>query len=331
MRHARRNGGGGRQGARCALALVAFAATACAAREPVSLADRLITEAPPGVELPELLPGWSAGVTVPAEAPETLELPPIQSKTSELPAIETTDPELAAALAAIDDEPTADAYRRAGEAYRRVRVFDQAYRHLSRAVALAPQDARNRDALTRLWRDSGEDAAALPEAYRAVHFAPDSATVQNTLGTVLLGLGQTAEAVRAFARAATLAPGAAWAWSNLCYASWMAGHVTDARTHCGRALAIDADFQPARNNLGLVLAAIGDLEGAEREFGAAGAAAAEFNMGVVHLARREFALARDRFAAALAADPSLWRAQEMAAAVERLDVDSRARVVGRYP
>jgi len=318
------------QGAWRALALAtAVLGAACAARQSPSLNDRLITQAPPGAELPELLPGWPAPVADASPFAELAKPPAIEPKTSDLPSIETTDPQLAAALEALGRSPSADAHRRVGAAYRRVHVYDQAYRHLSQAVALAPDDVRNREALARLWRDWGVAEEALPEAYRAVHLAPDAVWAQNTLGTVLVSLGEFRAAVSVFERVTALEPTTAWTWSNLCYASLMAGQGAQARSQCEQALVFDPGFGPARNNLGLVLAAEGDLDGAEREFRAGGAAAADFNMGVVHMARHEFALARERFLAALAADPALGQARRMADDAERLERDRQAVQVGR--
>jgi len=302
---------------------------ACAARQPPSLNDRLIRQAPPGAELPELLPGWPVPAAETSPFAELATPPAIEAKSSDLPSIETTDPELAAALEALSRSPSAEAHRRVGVAYRRVRVYDQAYRHLSQAVALAPDDVRNREALARLWRDSGVADEALPEAYRAVHLAPDAAWAQNTLGTVLVGLGEFRAAVSVFERVTALEPTAAWTWSNLCYASLMAGQGAEAEAQCAQALVLDPEFRPARNNLALALAAEGDLEGAEREFRAGGAAAGDFNMGVVHMARHEFVLARERFLAALAADPALRQARRMADDAERLERDRQAVQVGR--
>lgn len=69
----------------------------------------------------------------------------------------------------------------------------------------------------------------------------------------------------------------------------------------------------AHNNLALTLAAAGDLDGARREFLAAGdRSAAEYNMGIVYLAKREYASAARRFEDAASGRPDFTQAKARA-------------------
>jgi Tfp pilus assembly protein PilF len=296
--------------------LLASVLAGCATRRPPTLTDRLIASAGDGdapvLDLP--LPPAPAATRAPAGVPASP-----QSKTSDLPVVERQDPALRDALAELGRHPSAEAHRRVAAGYRHLGILDLARDHLEHAVRLDPDDAASRDALARVWRDWGVPGAALGEAHRATYFAPGSAAARNTLGTVLVAIGQSSAAAGQFAEAARLDAGAAYAWSNLCYLSLLSGRAGAARRQCGRALAIAPAFAPARNNLALVHAASGDLAAAEREFlRAGGTVAADYNMGIVHMARREYGSAAARFRAVLAAQPGLESARRRLQHAERL-------------
>jgi tetratricopeptide (TPR) repeat protein len=234
--------------------------------------------------------------------------------------LESSDARLEAALRAAALAPGAATLRAVAEEYRRLRVFDLAHRYLTEALSSAPQDARTREALARLWRDWGVPAEGLGEAYRAVAADARSAAAQTTLGALLLELGHREAAEAALERAASLGEPSAAAESNLCYAAFELGAHDRALGHCEAALVMDPSFTAARNNLALVHAASGRWDEALVEFRAAAGdeATAQFNYGVVLLAGRDYERAITAFEAALAERPSFALAHMRAQEARRL-------------
>jgi tetratricopeptide (TPR) repeat protein len=232
--------------------------------------------------------------------------------------LEASNPDLREALAAIGAPPTAVGHRRVADAYRRSGVSIDAHTHYLAALAIDDADAAAYEGLARIWRDWGMPALALGDAQRAVLHAPGSATAHNTLGTVLHALGRESDAERAFERATRLDPDAAYGWTNRCYLSFLRSAFDTAVEHCRRAVALDPESWPARNNLGLIHAATGDLSAAAEAFAAGGEPARHFNMGIVLSARREHAAAAAAFDAARALRPAWRLASDRAAQARRL-------------
>jgi Flp pilus assembly protein TadD len=223
--------------------------------------------------------------------------------------VENNDAALARALKAAEDSPSAENYRRAAVEYRRVQVYDQAHDYFKRAIALDPKNAAAFDGLARTWRDWGLPGVGLSHAYKAVYLAPEWAAAQNTLGTLLYVLGNNGEARRRFERAVALDPRAAYALNNLCYLSFTEGDETRAIAECHEALGRDPGSIVARNNLALAHAAAGQMDQAEREFLAGGSRGIGFyNLGIVHMARRDYPNAAVAFETAFREKPSLWEA-----------------------
>ena len=129
--------------------------------------------------------------------------------------VESHDQALAAALLALRLAPSAAAHRQVAAEYRRLKIDDTAFDHLTAATRLDPADAAAYDGLARIWRDWGFPDRGLADANRAVFHAPGSAAAHNTRGTLLAALGQDAEARRDFAAALALDPTAGYADANL--------------------------------------------------------------------------------------------------------------------
>jgi Flp pilus assembly protein TadD len=220
---------------------------------------------------------------------------------------ESADPLLTAALAIAASHPSPETYRAVAIEYVRLGIKDKAHEYVDKAVAMSPSDSANYEARARLWRDGGFADRALSDAHRAVYFGPGAASARNTLGTVLQALGRRTEARQQFERALTLDPRAAYALNNLCYA-WLLEHQpAKAAKACEAAIAIDPALRAARNNLGLAYAAGGNIDAARRAFEETGdRAAAEYNLGIVQLARGRFNDAVTAFAAAQQIRP-YWR------------------------
>lgn len=236
--------------------------------------------------------------------------------------LESTRPRLAAAAAAVTLAPSPETLRAAAHEYALAGVNDRAFEYLNRSIALAPRDAAGYDALARLWRDSGFPQLGLGDAHRAVYYAPASPIAHNTLGTLLQALGHRDAARREFERALGLEPTAAYALNNLCYGWVLAGEGRHAVGACEKALSADPDFAPARHNLGLAFAVAGDVNAARRTFDASSdRAQALYNIGIVHLARREYRDASKAFEAVTALRPDMRlataRLRQSQAAIER--------------
>jgi Flp pilus assembly protein TadD len=153
----------------------------------------------------------------------------------------------------------------------------------------------------------------LGPAHRAIHFAPLSASAQNTLGTVLDASDRTDQARTAYERSVALDPSAGWALSNLCYLEFRIGRLQEAQDRCEAAVRATPGLAAAHNNLALTRAAQGDLAAASVEFGAGGLpGAADYNIGIVHLAQGEYALAAAAFERAIAERPSFTAAKARA-------------------
>lgn len=214
---------------------------------------------------------------------------------ADVAALEANDQALAGALAELREQPGAVTHRRVAVELIRLGVLDQAYDHLTAAIARNSSDASAFDARARIWRQWQMPDRAFEDARRALQLAPRSPEVHNTMGTIFHALGKPGEAVREFTTALTIDPTAAYAASNLCYLSFLNGDVANAEAQCQLALNLDPDLTAARQNLALVFAAT-DISRAERELmTGSDIGRAKYNLGILHLARREFELAAAAF------------------------------------
>lgn len=212
------------------------------------------------------------------------------------PTIESTDPRLAAALLALAAVPSGPSHCRVAQEYVRLGILDAAYDHYRRATRVDPRNADAYSGLARIWRDWNLPALGLGDAYRAVYFAPDSAEAQNTLGTLFQALGQHEAARAAYDRAIALRPDAAYALNNRCYLSILEGRPSQGVPDCRRAITLEQELTAARHNLALAYAASGQPELARRELlRTDSTAVAYYNLGIIHLARRDYAAATAAF------------------------------------
>jgi tetratricopeptide (TPR) repeat protein len=130
--------------------------------------------------------------------------------------VEGQDPALSAALLLLTLSPTPEHHRAVADEYRRLRILDTAFDHLSAATRLDPRDAAAYDARARIWRDWGFPELGMGDSARAVFYAPRSAAAHNTRGTLLAAAGLKAEALREFEAAIALDPDASFARENVC-------------------------------------------------------------------------------------------------------------------
>jgi Tfp pilus assembly protein PilF len=284
----------------------------CASHSSPTLANRLIKPGEPSIEYGD--------PSITSQAPKRASRPSKPVPASKSPVrstagttIEGTDQQLSAALLIEAAAPSVNSHLLVAREYLRLRIFDAAEKRIEQAVRLDPSRSEPHEMLARLWRDWGSPELALGPAYRAVATAPRAAGPVNTLGTVLGALGAWPEAVDRFKEAALREPGAAWAYSNWCYAEFRLGHLDTARQQCERALTLDEGWRAAHNNLGLVLAADGDMDGARAQFLAAGdTATAEYNTGIVNAAVSDYQSAAEAFERAIGADPDFTAAKARA-------------------
>lgn len=235
-----------------ALALGAVITAGCAPRVPRGMVDRFVTRddgASAGATF-DVAPPAPASADAVRAAGRVEPVVPIPKVSSGL-TLETQNAALAAALGALAVRESVDGHLRAAAEYGRAGVVDQADRHLGRALAIAPRDARLFDERARLWRDAGALDVALAYAHRAAYLAPRMAEAQNTLGTVLYALGDVQAARDRFARAVALRPDAAYARHNLCVAAAAEGadgaH-EPAQTACDDTPRLEPVPEPAERN-----------------------------------------------------------------------------------
>ncbi|MGE3509787.1 MAG: hypothetical protein AB7N65_12980 [Vicinamibacterales bacterium] len=228
--------------------VVAVAAVGCAARRPVTVADRFVTHGEPSIDLGGSVQALGTAEYVAQLRALAAEARP-RAKSTSPEALESRDPRLKDALAVLLRAPSAAAHKAVALEYRRLGVPDAAFTHLSAAIRLDPKDPTAYDLRARLWRAWGLPGLGIADARRAVALAPQSATAWNTLGLLLEGHGDAVIAVRAYLRAIHFDRQAGYAWSNLCRAWTTTGEERAALDACRRALTLDPTLWDAQVTL----------------------------------------------------------------------------------
>lgn len=222
--------------------------------------------------------------------------------------VEASDPVLSEALLRLAARRDVRNLVSAAHRYYQLGIRDRAFELYSEAIRRDPRAAAAYDGRARILRDWGLYEQALGDAHRAAYFAQSPATAWNTAGTIFQALDRIADARAAFIKATRAEP-APFAWSNLCYLSFVSGDLAQAAVECGKAIELDRDDRYARNNLALIHAAQGDLEKASALFlEAGGEAARHYNMGIVLLALKDYRAAARAFETALRLDPTMTNA-----------------------
>jgi len=291
-------------------ALVACMAAACAGHQPPDAGNPFVTRSKTTYadgatyDAPKVSGATVASQVQPPAPPETVVPKTPVPKATDTPTLESTNATLASAIAELKSHPTAENYVAVGLDYQRLGVLDAAQKSFEEALKLDRHSSAANEGLARVWRDWGLPSQGLGYAYRALSQAPKSPSVHNTLGTLLFALGNPEDARTQFDQALALDPSAAYALNNLCYVAFMLGDAGPAAARCTEALALNPASATTRNNLGLIYAAEGRNADAEREFTkAGGGSSADYNMGIVHMARREYKDAIAPFEAACNVTP----------------------------
>jgi Flp pilus assembly protein TadD len=123
----------------------------------------------------------------------------------------------------------------------------------------------------------------------------------------------------AYERARASDPNAPYALTNLCYLSFLEGRTDAALRECRQALKLDPEAASAHNNLALIYASQGRLDLARLElFRSGDEASAQFNIGVIYMATKDYSNAAMAFQAALGARPSFSAAGQRARQAQAL-------------
>jgi tetratricopeptide (TPR) repeat protein len=139
------------------------------------------------------------------------------------------------------------------------------------------------------------------------------------LGTIRIHANDADGAVKSFLAGLKLEPGRASLLANCGYALLLKGDLESARSYLLRSVQIDGMAAEARNNLAIVLANLGDREGALLHFTAAGSAAtAHNNLGAVYSAHGRWREAQREFRLALSLQPDYLKARQNLDEVESL-------------
>jgi tetratricopeptide (TPR) repeat protein len=210
-----------------------------------------------------------------------------------------------------------DSRRLLAEAYMGEELLPYAFQMYQEIQSFKPDDSLAELGVARVWDRWGEYGLASQHAERAVVLEPRSAEALETLGRVHLHRNQMDQALSAFLSALEIKPQNAALMTNVGYVFLQRGDLTQARRYLERSIAVDDSIDESHNNLGIVLARMGERERALREFMAVNDPGAAFNnLGVVYLSQKRWGEARDAFRRALTLDPEQAKAKTNLAEAE---------------
>jgi tetratricopeptide (TPR) repeat protein len=190
------------------------------------------------------------------------------------------------------------------------RFFASAYQLYQEVLSVAPRDAAAELGVARVWFEWSDYEQAAQHAEQAVALDPASAGALDLLGRIEMRSNDVNAAAGYFLAAARVQPDNARILANAGYALMLRGDLPRARTSLEQALGVDGSLVEAHNNLGIVLAKLGEPDGALRQFLEVNEPPAAFNdLGVVYLEQKKWREARDAFQRALALDPEYRKAQ----------------------
>ena len=210
-----------------------------------------------------------------------------------------------------------DSRRLLAEAYMEEELLPYAFQMYQEIQSIKPDDSLAELGVARVWDRWGDYGLAYQHAERAVVLDPQSAEALEALGRVHLHRNQIDQALSAFLSALVIKPQSASLLSNTGYLFLKRGDLIQARVFLERAVAADDSLVEAHNNLGIVLARMGETNQAFSEFLTVNDPAAAFNnLGVVYLDQKRWAEARDVFRRALLLDPGHKKARTNLAEAE---------------
>lgn len=216
-----------------------------------------------------------------------------------------SNPELLDLARRLEANPAdAEAMCALAEAFLRERFYLQAQELFQRLQLTAPGSPAPYLGLASVWDALGDSDVALEQAVRAVALDPKSSRGLELLGRIQLHRKEYDAALSSFLAALEITPASGSLQANAGYIHMLRSEWEKARPYLQRAVEIDGSVAEARNNFGVVLARLGDAEGALRQFRSVGdEASAHNNLGAVYLSTQDWAKAQEEFRKALASDP----------------------------
>lgn len=212
------------------------------------------------------------------------------------------------------------------EAYFEEKLFLQSHDLFRHLAFLAPENSKASLGLARIYEVWGENELALLNATRAAELDPASLDALLTLAGIQLRRREIDAALATCLNALSSQRDNTKAHAFAGYVYMLKGDWENARRQLQRALEIDGTIAETRNKLGIVLARLGDREGALGEFTLAGdIATAHNNLGVVDLSVQNWRVARAEFGRALAIRPDY-----ALAAVNLQEAESHLRPTAEY-
>ena len=180
----------------------------------------------------------------------------------------------------------------------------RAYELLAQLDTALPADPGVALGLARIWDSWGDRGLAKQYAVRAIELDGRLAAAYDTLARVFLHANDAAGAISAFLKANELEPGNPIPLADAGYAFMLRGDWQHARIYLERAISLNSALPEANNNLAIVLAQLGDYDGALHRFSETNRPAAALNnLGVVYLTQHKPKEAMQAFEEALKAEP----------------------------
>ena len=194
-------------------------------------------------------------------------------------------PELAELASCVAADPANNECRiKLAEAYVHEGLLWSAYTLFNEALKVDGEEFRATLGLARIWDQWKDYSMARRVAAAAIAINPRSAEAHELKGNIELHANMPDAALAEFKKSLELTPGNAVATANLGYAQMLLHNWPLAKASLEKALALDRTLAEARNNLGIVLAQMGDYDGAIAQMQqVSGPAVAYNNLGVVLL------------------------------------------------
>lgn len=142
--------------------------------------------------------------------------------------------------------------------YHELKRNNEAASCYNKLLALKPDSAEGYNNLGTVYKDLGRDADAISAYQKALSLRPDFAEVYNNLGFLYAAENKFAEAIPYYLKASKLYPEHTMPMRNLALAFIALGQNGDAITWLKKAIAADASFAPAYNDLSRLYFAMKD-------------------------------------------------------------------------
>ena len=163
---------------------------------------------------------------------------------------------------AIAQAPSADLWLRVGAVHQRLHNDSEAAIAYRTALQLDPEDARAYEELGLIYVAQENEELARAHLTKAIALDDQRWRSYNGLG-VLADLDHDYEvAIASYRRALEIRPESAMLMNNIGYSHYLAGSIEVAKELFIQALTINGHFKPARFNLGLLYARLGEYEDA---------------------------------------------------------------------